>query len=132
LAIIYSVSKRFLVEDVQRLFKQTTWAANRSNGTVHKMLNGSYLNVGAWDGERLVGYARIVGDGVLRAFIEDVVVDEALRGQGIGTGLMQHTLGLLHDIEGIRLDTDAHNIAFYEKFGFEVAGNTAMRIWRGK
>ena len=40
--------------------------------------------IGVWEENELVGFARVVSDGVFRAYIEDVVVHESVRNKGIG------------------------------------------------
>ena len=47
------------------------------------MLKNS-IAIGVWEENELVGFARVVSDGVFRAYIEDVVVHESVRNKGIG------------------------------------------------
>lgn len=51
--------------------------------------------VGAWAGDRLVGFVRAVTDGAFRAYVEDVIVAPDARGAGIGQALTDHLLQLL-------------------------------------
>lgn len=55
-------------------------------GTARALKNT--INVGAWDGERLVGAVRILSDGYLFAALADLLVDPDYRGRGIGRELM--------------------------------------------
>ncbi len=43
----------------------------------------------ARDGDRFIGFVNVLWDGLVHAFIEDVMVDAALRNRGIGVGLVQ-------------------------------------------
>jgi len=49
--------------------------------------------VGAWDGWDLVGFALAVSDGILRAYVEDVVVSPYWCRRGIGRALLAALLG---------------------------------------
>jgi GNAT superfamily N-acetyltransferase len=46
------------------------------------------INVTAWDGDRLVGVARIMSDGYLFAALADLVVDPDYQRRGLGSELM--------------------------------------------
>lgn len=54
------------------------------------------------------------------AWIAVVLVDEAMRGRGIGTGLMRHALGFLDQlgVRSVRLDATPLGRPIYEKLGF--------------
>lgn len=130
MTITYSLTDPIAPDDVQRLFKQTRWAHNRSVDGIREML-GSSLTVGAWYDGALVGFARAITDDLYRAFIEDVVVDEALRGQGIGRGLMEHLLRRLEHVEEVILSCEDHLLPFYRQFGFRHVTHQFMNLWRG-
>ena len=52
------------------------------------MLKNS-IAIGVWEENELVGFARVVSDGVFRAYIEDVVVHENVRNKGIERKCLQ-------------------------------------------
>ncbi len=79
--ITYTFDRPLPLDAVQRLLAQTDWAAHRSPADLQTMLAGSVC-VGAWQADRLVGFARVITDGVYRALLEDVVVDEVLARPG--------------------------------------------------
>lgn len=74
-----------------------------------------------FDGDRLVGYAAVVGNGVTDAYIQDLMVHPDYQRQGIGHQLMQRTLERLRN-EGIYMVSviygDAALQKYYEEFGF--------------
>lgn len=87
------------------------------------------------------GYRESFGE----AEIDNVVVDEAYRGQGIGSKLMEELIryGEAHGIEAFTLEVRAGNasaIALYEKYGFVCEGvrprfyerpvEDALILWR--
>jgi GNAT superfamily N-acetyltransferase len=76
----------------------------------------------AYDGTVAVGMARLLGDGVMNAYIQDVVVAPPYRGRAIGRTLIS---SLIKDMQGfIPADCGiglmaAHGCeAFYSSFGF--------------
>lgn len=65
--------------------------------TAAKAIGASLYGVCAYKDDRLVGMARIVGDGIMNIYIQDVIVDEAHRGQGVGQKLISHLIKNLQD-----------------------------------
>jgi predicted GNAT family N-acyltransferase len=128
--ITYTFDRPLPLDAVQRLLAQTDWAAHRSPADLQTMLAGSVC-VGAWQADRLVGFARVITDGVYRALLEDVVVDESLRGQGIGRVLVERLLERLAHVQQILLVCGDHLIPFYDQFGFERMPLPVMQLWRG-
>jgi ribosomal protein S18 acetylase RimI-like enzyme len=106
-------------EALGALLAQTGWARGRSADALEAMAAAGGPFVALWDGERLVGYARALSDGVYRALLEDVIVDEAYRGRGLGDRLIRELVTQLEGVEEIFLNTRPHLIAFYERFGFK-------------
>lgn len=89
----------------------------------------------AFDGERLVGYAAVVGNGVTDAYIQDVMVRPDHQHQGIGTQLMERALSRL-EADGVYMVSVIYGEEalrpFYEKFGFTTmrCGQREMRPGR--
>jgi predicted GNAT family N-acyltransferase len=129
-SIAYSFDRPLPLDAVQRLLTQTDWAANRSPADLQTMLAGSVW-VGAWEDDRLVGFARAVTDGVYRALLEDVIVDESLRSQGIGQALVERLLERLAPVQQILLVCGDHLIPYYSQFGFERMTLPVMQLWKG-
>lgn len=50
------------------------------------------INIGAWDGGRLVGSVRVLTDGYFFSTVAEVMVDPEYRRQGIGRELLQRAL----------------------------------------
>ncbi len=88
-----------------------------------EMLEAAYRNslciLGAYDGDKLIGVIRAVGDGVSIVFVQDLLVLPAYQRQGIGTRLLQAILERYSDVYQIELLTDntAKTNAFYESLG---------------
>jgi len=95
------------------------WALGRSREAVEAAARHS-LNVGALDAVGvLVGYARVVTDRATFAWLCDVYVDPAARGQGVGKVLVDAVAEGVRswDVTRVVLKTrDAHDL--YERVGF--------------
>jgi GNAT superfamily N-acetyltransferase len=98
------------------------WAAGIPEEVVRRSIAGS-LAFGLYhlegSGERQIGFARAVTDRATYAYLADVFVLAAARGQGLGTFLMEAVMA--HpDLQGLRrwslVTRDAH--ALYRKLGF--------------
>src|SRR6185503_289948 len=50
------------------------------------------INIGAWDGDRLVGVVRVLTDGYFFATVPEILVDPDYQRQGIGRELMSLAL----------------------------------------
>jgi GNAT superfamily N-acetyltransferase len=105
---------------VKRLWDQVPWARGRDPESIMRALIGSSLVVTAWDGERLVGTARVITDGVYYATLWDVIVDEDYQGQGIGTRLTEAAVAPFRGrgFKYIALYAAEGKAPFYERLGF--------------
>jgi GNAT superfamily N-acetyltransferase len=130
--IEYSSDRPIAAADALRLLRQTGWGADRTEADVAAALRGTPVWVGAWSEGRLVGFARALTDGVYRGFVEDVVVDESVRGRGIGRRLMSELLERLTGLEVVALDCEEERVPFYASLGFVRSGNTRMEVVRNR
>src|SRR5215212_11696024 len=70
------------------LSERAYWALGRSRTAVEASIRGS-LCFGAYDGDRQVGFARVVTDAATFAWVCDVFVDESARARGSGKALIR-------------------------------------------
>lgn len=97
--------------------------------------NDNYMVVAEKAGE-IIGTAtlhfqrKLIRDGGVAAFIEDVAVREAYRGQGIGAKLIQHLIQKAKEsgCYKINLSCFRERIAFYERLDFKKE-STTMRYY---
>jgi N-acetylglutamate synthase-like GNAT family acetyltransferase len=102
---------------IERLLRDAYWSANRTPERIERSLRNSVV-VGAYDGKRQVGLARVVTDRATFAWLCDVIVDEDYRSRGIGKALVAATLAH-KELQGMRwvlATSDAHEL--YRRFGF--------------
>jgi ribosomal protein S18 acetylase RimI-like enzyme len=127
-AVTFSETTNLDASQLLRLFRQAPWAKDRTLDDAKEMLRHSDVVLCAWDGDRLVGFGRVLTDFVYRATIWDVIVDRAYQKQGIGTELVQRILHhpRLNKVELFWLCT--RRPGFYEKLGFSSKEQTGM-VW---
>jgi GNAT superfamily N-acetyltransferase len=115
---ISSDRRRLDVDVIHRFLVDSYWARGRSRERVTQSIEHS-LPFGLYHRDTQVGFARVLTDYVVLAFLADVFVLEPHRGKGLGTWLVEviTTLPELQQIRRWLLGTrDAH--ALYRKFGF--------------
>ena len=130
--IEYSSTRTVRPAEVLRLLQQTEWGMGRTEADLAPALRAAPIHVGAWSDGRLVGFARAITDGVFRSFIEDVVVEESLRGKGVGRRLVRELVALLPDVELVALDCPSELVPFYARLGFTPSSNTRMEVVRSR
>jgi GNAT superfamily N-acetyltransferase len=108
------------LDTVHGFLQRSYWASERPLETVKRSVEHS-LNFGLYQERerRQIGFARVVTDLATFAWLCDVFIDEAHRGQGLGAWLMQ-TVVDHPELRCMRLwvlgTRDAHGL--YEKIGF--------------
>lgn len=102
------------------LSNESYWAKGRNKRDVVKSIENS-ICFGVYN-KRLVqiGFARLVTDQIVFAWLMDIFITEDYRGVGISKMLLNYILNIpeLSKVNGIGLRTnDAHDL--YKKFGFQ-------------
>ncbi|MBR4434745.1 MAG: GNAT family N-acetyltransferase [Clostridia bacterium] len=79
----------------------------------------SLYTLGAFDGDKLVGFVRCVGDGAHTVLIQDLIVREAYHRQGIGRALMDAVFEKYADVRQMFVVTgvDTPAVDFYRALG---------------
>lgn len=87
----------------------------------------SYATCIAYDGDRIIGKARALSDGVCNAYIVDVWTYTPYRSQGIASQVLKH---LMTKLEGqhVYLFTDEEKVPFYRQLGFKEWGIGLGRV----
>ena len=103
------------------LYNSVGWTNyTRAPEMLLKAYENSLLTLGAYDGSKLVGIIRTVGDGYSVVFIQDILVFPEYQRQGIGTQLLQEIMNRFPDVYQMELMTDntAKTVSFYQALGF--------------
>ncbi|MEX5212833.1 MAG: GNAT family N-acetyltransferase [Nitrospiraceae bacterium] len=124
--IVYADGTDIPPQHLFRLYQQAPWAKGRTIEDAKTMLKHTDEAVTAWDGERLVGFGRVLTDYVYRATIWDVIVDKAYQGRGVGTAIVNRIVHhpRLKRVELFWLCTRMPR--FYERLGFSSREQTGM------
>lgn len=104
---------------IQNFLKDIYWAAGRTIEEVQTTIDASFCFGIYLDGKQ-IGFARVVTDYVVFAYLMDVFIDENHRGKGYSSILIDAMMNesQLQEVKIWRLaTTDAHFL--YEKFGFK-------------
>lgn len=104
--------------EVIDLYKNAGWWKERTEQDIEKMLS-QVLSVGAWENNKLIGFARAIADDIFRAYIEDVVIHSSFNRKGIGTKLIAKMVDELSNIDVISLFCEEDLVCFYNKNEFK-------------
>jgi N-acetylglutamate synthase-like GNAT family acetyltransferase len=122
------------ITQLSELFqKNTSWAQNRSNQEIRKMLSNSKVIVSAWHQNTLVGFGRATTDEIFRAVLWDIVVDKKYEHHGIGKKIISSILEnqYISVVERIYIMT-THCENFYLKMNFQLENNQKLMIIKKK
>ncbi len=111
------------IEEIVELYKAADWwqESPEARAVIPGMIRGSlcFMVARSING-RIVGMARVISDGCSDAYIQDVVVLSAYRGQGIGRELVRRLTQfcLARKIGWIGLVAEPGTQGLYEDLGF--------------
>lgn len=69
----------------------------------------------AWSGDRVIGMARLLSDGVSNAYLVDVWTQSAYRRRGVGRAMVEQ---LCSAVPGQHVGLQTDQLAFYRSMGF--------------
>ncbi len=109
--------------EVADLLANRYWTKNESARDLreaHRL--GAWMALIETGSGKLAASGRLLGDGLRRTSLQDMIVQDDLRGKGLGSALLKAMLDhpLARRVRRIELRTsDAHD--FYRRFGFELS-----------
>ena len=107
--------------EIFNLYSNVGWTAYTDDPEALKAgFHNSLLTLAAYDGDKLVGIIRAVGDGATIVYIQDILVFPEYQRKGIGSALIQALLERFKTVRQIVLATDntPKTISFYKSQGF--------------
>lgn len=115
-------------EAMQRLW-QVAWG-DAGPDSFQPLLARSLAHVGAYDGEKLLGFVNVAWDGGIHAFILDTCVDPHYRRQGIALRLVERAaeLARARGAEWLHVDFEPHLEGFYRQAGFGPTAAGLMKL----
>jgi GNAT superfamily N-acetyltransferase len=110
--------QRLDLKTVHGYLTRSYWATGIPLEVVEKSARNSFC-FGVYDGEKQIGFARVITDFATTGYLADVFILEEYQGRGLGIWLIECIMN--HpDLQGFRkwvlVTKDAHGL--YEKFGF--------------
>ena len=115
--VISDDKERLDDEYLVNTLKKTYWAEKRSREQLLKSFETS-ICLGLYDGEKQIGFSRMVTDYATFTWLSDVILDENYRGKGLGKWIVDTALSY-PDVQGtlfMLLTRDAKGL--YKKCGF--------------
>ena len=111
------------LEDVLHLYQAVGWTNYTDQSEMlEQALSHSLAMYLAFDGEKIVGLSRLIGDGFSSVLVQDLIVLPIYQRQGIGSALMKEALEDYKDVYQVQLVTEQteRTLRFYRSMGFEI------------
>ena len=95
-----------------------------------QVLPRSLTYIGAFDGERLVGFVNVAWDGSVHAFLLDTCVDPQFQRQGIATRIVWEAARIAGErgAHWLHVDFEPHLEGFYRACGFGATAAGLIRL----
>lgn len=118
------VENQLSAEDFISL-KVATGFRNRPIEQVRRALENDLIDVVALVNDEVVGMGRLVGDGVMYWYLQEIIVLPEYQGKGIGTSIVNYLLEYIKNhteagtFSSVGLTAAEGKESFYERFGFK-------------
>lgn len=112
------------IDQYFKLFETTGWNKeyNLDKEQVFEILLNSWYKVSAHKDDNLVGFGRIISDGIMHALILDMIVLPEFQNNGIGSIILNKLKikCVSHNLGDIQLFSAKGKAGFYKKHGFTI------------
>ena len=108
-------------EELLELYRSVGWTEyTKAPALLAKAVRSSLFVVTAHANSRLIGLARVVGDGLTIVYLQDILVSPDHQRQGVGRELFHRVFRPFQDVRQkvLMTDNDEAQVAFYESVGF--------------
>lgn len=120
-------------DQILALYTMNHWSSADKPTDLMNALSNSHMLVTAWEGEKLVGLGNAISDGHLVVYYPHLLVHPEYQGRGIGKMIIERLKARYAGFHQQILVADGKAVQFYEKCGFERAGETVpMWIYGGQ
>lgn len=110
------------INEYWNLFNTTGWNASYrfTVEELEKAIKNSWYVVSVFNTDSLIGFGRVISDGIHHAFIVDLIIHPGYQGKGIGSNLLSMLIKKCTDqhIRDIQLFSANGKSEFYKKFNF--------------
>ena len=118
--------------EILALYGAVGWTAYTGDpASLRSGFEHSLFTLAAYDGERLVGVIRTVGDGATIVYIQDILVLPEYQGRGVGSALIAAIMEKYRSVRQLVLLTDDSDktSAFYKKAGLTPVTDCGCRAF---
>ena len=111
------------IEEFNYLYDAVGWGSYDEKVSEKALANTMY-SVSVYDDDKIIGYGRIIGDGICFLYIHDVMVAPKYQNKKIGSQIMNKLLEKVNQIKienpyvRVYLGASKGKEKFYERFGF--------------
>lgn len=119
------------VEEFNYLYDAVGWGSYDKKVSEKALANTMY-SVSVYDDDKIIGYGRIIGDGICFLYIHDVMVIPKYQNKKIGSQIMNKLLEKVNQIKvenpnaRVYLGASKGKEKFYERFGFITRENANL------
>lgn len=125
-------TKNIDLQKILELYIANKWSSANKPDLLYNALINSHALISAWIDNELVGIGNAISDGFLVVYYPHLLVHPSHHGKGIGQMIVSKMQEKYKDFHMQMLTADGKAIEFYEKVGFEIAGDTKpMWIYKG-
>ena len=87
------------IKDLVSIYNDAGWSNYTNNIDMLKLAyNNSLKIVSLWDGSKLIGIIRVVGDGYSIIYIQDLIILTEYKKQGLGSKLIKYVMNTYKDV----------------------------------
>ena len=111
------------VQEFNELYDAVGWGAYDDEVSETALKNTMY-SVSVYENDNIIGYGRLIGDGIVFLYIHDIMVKPEYQGKGIGKTIMNKLLDKVNELRKINpylrtyLGASKGKEEFYKKCGF--------------
>ena len=111
------------VKEFNYLYDAVGWGSYDEKVSEKALANTMY-SVSVYDDEKIIGFGRLIGDGICFLYIHDVMVAPEYQNKKIGTQIMNKLINQINQIKlenpyvRVYLGASKGKEEFYKKFGF--------------
>lgn len=126
------------IDEYNEMRKQAGWGVYKNLKAVENGLANSLFHICVRKDNKLIGMGRVIGDGSITFYIQDVIVSKEYQGKGIGIQIMNRIMDYISSVAAdgavVGLIAAKGKEPFYEKFNFiprpnESGGKGMIQYW---
>lgn len=125
MSVVYKDIHEFSREALEELFLSVGWSSGHYPDRLAVAMRNFATVYSAWDGDRLVGMACAMDDGIMNAYVHYLLVRPDYQGQAVGRTLVGMIKEHYRDYLRIAVIAYRDELSFYEHCGFEESKTAA-------